>query len=259
MTAANVTMNIIKATLLGRSVPPRTLRAMALLTSLSATLLLLGGALSTGCTHASSARLQGEDWKGAHPALAVAQGAQSNNIKLILYYQNGVTAKSADREPPSILLTDTMCSLHLLIQNISHREIVLWRPHCPEGDACVTFQFKHSELSSEVKTAQMDLDGYIGPNSVPGAVRLAPGEDVIYDVNFCRDWRFPIALKPGEYKRVLMRAVYRSKSVSSDVVREVSALVGSIPEEWKRVWVGEASSAWDEVALFAVPGTSRNR
>jgi len=175
----------------------------------------------------------------AYPVQA-AELQTNTNVSVTIHDSHGLSVNSAPNELLEIVLFASHTHIHLKISNTTKKGLTLWRPYCPEGDRAMTIEFRETGSPDRIFRGGTGYD-YTGGMGIPKVLTLAPGDDLIVNVDFLSEWTLPVTLKAGEVRELEMRAVYRSEPLAG------KRMLGS--KDAERVWTGTATSKWSKVRV----------
>jgi hypothetical protein len=188
----------------------------------------------------------------------------TSEVAVTFFDSNGLSAESAPDHVVELVLFKEHNHAHLKISNTTDHPLVLWQPHCPEGDRAMTIEFRESAAPDKVYRAFAGMNHvYLTGMGLPKTLTLAPSADLIANVDFLNDWSFPFSMNATETRDLEIRVVYRSARLSEEEFKrytgkDMEKLYGSkeLAERvlgtkmMEQVWTGVATSDWEKVRVF---------
>jgi hypothetical protein len=194
---------------------------------------------------------------------------KNSEVTVTLYDSNGLSSGSAKDHVLEIILYKPHTHIHLKISNTTDQAITLWRPYCPQGDAAMNIEFRETAVPDKIFRAFTGANyAYMAGSGFPKAFTLAPGNDLIVNVDFLNEWSLPFSMKVGETREFEMRAVYRSAPLTEERMehfrKEMEGSFGSKElaehvfglKEIERVWSGVATSDWQKARVINHTGAA---
>lgn len=173
------------------------------------------------------------------PNSATSAAEPEGEVAIVIHDSHGVSCESALDGVCEIILFQPHTHIHLKISNISTKSLTLWRPSCPEGDSAMTIEFRELGKPDEVFRSGLRQD-YTGGAGTPKVLNLAPGSDLIVNVDFLQGyWTMPIPFAVDGWREVEIRAVYHPEDKAELAPGEVI----------QRAWGGRAVSPWRKVRI----------
>jgi len=192
--------------------------------------LLLLAALSIGASPTGYAQDHGIQAKTASPV--------SDPLAISIHYLDGLSTRSGSA-PREIRYLWHGAPFSLLLTNTSNRPIHLWKPYSPDGDKAIRLEFAKSG-SGHIGVARTSF-AYTGGMGLPKTFTLAPGDSLVYQIDFASYWAVPFTLAPGATCELLVRAVYESRPISNSSEFD--------PPDAGSVWQGSVATEWEHVRL----------
>jgi hypothetical protein len=129
---------------------------------------------------------------------------------------------------------------------------MLFRPYCPEGDNAMAIEFRSPNAPDIVFRIQANRF-YTAGMGITKAFTLAPGDDLLVNVDFLSEWPLPFPISEGETRELEIRSVYRSAPLTDKLD---IALFGT--EKNKSIWAGSYTSKWQKARIINRSGKAIN-
>jgi len=182
--------------------------------------------------------------------LRAAELPTNSAVSVTLHDSHGLSARSAPSGRLEVILFASHTHIHFKISNTTKQALTLWQPYCPEGDFAMTIEFRDPNAPDKILRAGTCYS-YTGGMGIPKVLALAPGDDLMVNVDFLSEWNLPVALKADESRELEIRAVYESKPLTDQSrTRAVAS------KEVEQVWSGTATSAWNKARLVNRTGAA---
>ncbi len=167
----------------------------------------------------------------------------SSDVAVTIYDSSGRSARSTRDGLLNLILFAPHTIIHLKISNTTKKALTLWAPYCPQGDSAMAIEFRYPRARDKVFQAHTSR-GYTCSMGFPKVMTLAPGDDLLVNVDFLSEWTLPFPMKAGEERELEARAVYQSTPLT---VENIKRSHGS--KQCKYVWTGVATSLWNKIIV----------
>lgn len=182
--------------------------------------------------------------------VSAAEQSKTSDVRVTIHDSHGLSAASARDHVLEVILFKPHTHIHFKISNASERGLTLWRPSCPEGDLAMSIEFREPAAPDRIFLSHTEKF-YTGGSGVPKTFVLAPGDDLIVNVEFQYEWLLPLAMEAKQTLDLEMRAVYRSAPLTGEKLKRSAA-----PKNMEKLWTGEAVSDWSKVRVINRTGAA---